>query len=86
MKSCVVYCCFMLLNKKTVLNENRVRVHVRWTEKSGNQIWLDWLIESDGHSRGSANKIKELLQNIGFFAVFCGIHAIIDKYCTPTLR
>ena len=37
----------MLVNKKTVLNENRACVHVRWTEKSGNQIWLDWLIEFD---------------------------------------
>ena len=42
----------MLLSKETVLNANRVRVHVQWTEKSGNQISLDWLIESDGHSRG----------------------------------
>ena len=38
--SCVIYCYFMLANKKTVLNETRVRIHVSWTEKSGN----DWLI------------------------------------------
>ena len=43
----VICCSFMLVNKKTVLNENRVRVHVRWTKKSGNQIWFDWLIEFD---------------------------------------
>ena len=36
----------MLLNKKTVLNENRVYVHVPLTEISGNQISTDSLIES----------------------------------------
>ena len=38
LNGCVICCYFMLVNKKTVLNENRVRVHVRWTEKSGKQI------------------------------------------------
>ena len=36
----------MLVNKKTVLNENRVYVHVWWTEKSGKQIWFNWLSEA----------------------------------------
>ena len=34
----LICCSFMFVNKRTVLNENCVRVHVRWTEKSGNQI------------------------------------------------
>ena len=34
----VICCSFMPVNKKTVLNENRVRVNVRWTAKTGNQI------------------------------------------------
>ena len=29
---------FMFVNKRTVLNENCVRVHVRWTKKSGNKV------------------------------------------------
>ena len=41
----------MLVSKETVLNENRVRVHVRWTEKSGNQSRFDWLIESEASPR-----------------------------------
>ena len=32
---------FMLVNKRTVLNETYERVHVLWTEKSGNQISFD---------------------------------------------
>ena len=47
----VICCSFMLVNKKIVLNETYVNVHVRWTEKSGNQIWFDWLIESDASPR-----------------------------------
>ena len=47
LNGCVICCYFMLVNKKTILNENRSRVQVRWIEKSGNQIWFDWLIESD---------------------------------------
>ena len=37
----------MIVNKRTVLNETYVHIHVQWTEKSGNQISFDWLIESD---------------------------------------
>ena len=37
----------MLVNKRTVLNETNVCFHVRWTEKSGNQIGFDWLTGSD---------------------------------------
>ena len=33
----------MVVDKRTVLNENRERVHVRWTGKRGNEI--DWSIE-----------------------------------------
>ena len=51
LNSCVICCYFMLVSKKTVSNENPVCVHVRWTEKSGNQIWFDWLIESDSSPR-----------------------------------
>ena len=49
----------MVVDKRTVLNENRERVHVRWTAKRGNEIDLvgrlnvAWLF---GHSRGSARK------------------------------
>ena len=32
----------MVVDKRTVLNENRERVHVRWTAKRGNEI--DWLV------------------------------------------
>ena len=39
------------------MNENRVCVHVRWTEKNGNKISLDWLIDSDGHSRGQQDTV-----------------------------
>ena len=30
----------MVVDKKTVLNENRERVHVRWTAKRGHEIDL----------------------------------------------
>ena len=30
----------MVVDKRTVLNENRERVHVRWTAKRGNEIDL----------------------------------------------
>ena len=30
----------MVVDKRTVLNENRERVHVRWTAKCGNEIDL----------------------------------------------
>ena len=30
----------MVVDKRTVLNENRERVHVRWTTKRGNEIDL----------------------------------------------
>ena len=30
----------MVVNKRIVLNENRERVHVRWTAKRGNEIDL----------------------------------------------
>ena len=33
---CIICCYVMLVIKKTVLNENYLRVHVRWTKKSGN--------------------------------------------------
>ena len=45
----------MVVDKRTVLNENRERVHVRWTAKRRNEIDLigqlnvAWLL---GHSRG----------------------------------
>ena len=32
----------MVVDKRTVLNENRERVHVRWTAKGGNE--LTWLV------------------------------------------
>ena len=31
-------CSFMFVNQRTILNKNCVRVHVRWTEKSGNKV------------------------------------------------
>ena len=36
----VICCSFMFVNKRTwtLLNESYVRVHVQWTQKSGNQI------------------------------------------------
>ena len=49
----------MVVAKRTFLNENRERVHVRWTAKRGNEIDLigqlnvAWLL---GHSRGTASK------------------------------
>ena len=52
----------MAVDKRTVLNENCERVHVRWTAKGGNEIDLigqlnvAWLL---GHSRGSARVIQE---------------------------
>ena len=30
----------LVVDKRTVLNENRERVHVRWTAKRGNEIDL----------------------------------------------
>ena len=56
----------MLVNKKTVLNENRVCVHVRWTEKCGNRISFDWLIESDVSPRSfpGVSKYFEILENL----------------------
>ena len=50
----------MLVNKKTVLNESRVRVHIRWTEQSGNQICFDWLIEFDASPRSFPEVSKEV--------------------------
>ena len=35
----------MAVDKRTVLNENRERVHVRWTAKRGKEIDLKWSIE-----------------------------------------
>ena len=49
----------MVVDKRTVLNEDHERVHVRWTAKGGNEIDLigqlnvAWLL---GHSRGSASR------------------------------
>ena len=51
---------WMVVDKRTVLNEDRERVHVRWTAKRGNEIDLigqlnvAWLL---GHSRGSARSV-----------------------------
>ena len=44
---------FMFVNERTwtVLNESCVRVHVRGTQKSGNQIWFDWVVESEAPPR-----------------------------------
>ena len=53
---------FMLVNKRTVLSETYVSVHVRWTEKSGNQICFDWLIESDAPPR-SFPAVSKYLNN-----------------------
>ena len=50
----------MLVNKKTVLNENRACVHVQWTEKSGSQIWFNWLIEFDGSPQSCPEVSKEV--------------------------
>ena len=50
----------MVVDKRTVLNEDRERVHVRWTAKRRNEIDLigqlnvAWLL---GHSRGSSRRI-----------------------------
>ena len=47
----------MVVDKRTVLNENRERVHVRWTAKRGNEIDLIGQLNVAcllGHSRGSA--------------------------------
>ena len=49
----------MLLNKKTVLNENRVYVHVPLTEISGNQISTDLLIESVASPRSFLGVSKQ---------------------------
>ena len=35
----------MVVDKRTVLNENRERFHVRWTAKRGNEIVLNVSIE-----------------------------------------
>ena len=48
----------MVVDKRTVLNENRERVHVRWTAKHGNEIDLIGQLNVAsllGHSRGSAS-------------------------------
>ena len=51
----------MVVDKRTVLNENRERVRVRWTAKRGNEIDLTgqlkvaWLL---AHSRGSASTVN----------------------------
>ena len=56
----------MVVDKRTVLNENRERVHVRWTAKRGNEIDLigqlnvAWLL---GHFRGSASTHHSLLSH-----------------------
>ena len=31
-------CSFMFVNKRTILNGNCARVHVRWTKKSANKV------------------------------------------------
>ena len=52
--------------KRTVLNENRERVHVRWTAKRGNEIDLIGQLNVErllGHSRGSASR-KRVLEDI----------------------
>ena len=49
----------MLLNKKTVLNENRVCVHVPSTEISGNQISTDLVIESVASPRSFLGVSKQ---------------------------
>ena len=46
----------MVVNKRTVLNESRERVHVRWTAKRGKEIDLIGQLNVArllGHSRGS---------------------------------
>ena len=35
-----------------------VKLHVRWTEKSGNKIWFDWLIEYDAWPRSFSGVSK----------------------------
>ena len=50
---------WIVVDKRTVLNENRERVHVRWTAKRGNEIDLigqlnvAWLL---GHSGGGGQQ------------------------------
>ena len=61
----VICCSFMLVNKKTVLNENRACVHVRWTEKSSNQIWFDWLIEFDASPQSFLEVSKKVCLSKG---------------------
>ena len=55
-----IFCSFMLVNKKTVLNENRACIHVRWTEKSSNQIWFNCLTEFDASPRSCLEVSKEV--------------------------
>ena len=52
----------MFVNKRTVLNQNCVSVHVRWIEKSGNQILFNWLIESDSPPWSFPGASKKILQ------------------------
>ena len=61
------------VNKKTVLNENLVRVHVRWTEKSGNQIGFNWPIEYDASPRSflGVSKLSRKVIVITLFGCVC---------------
>ena len=48
----------MVVDKRTILNENRERIHVRWTAKRGNEIDLIGKLNVAcllGHSRGLAS-------------------------------
>ena len=54
----------MIVDKITVLNENRERVHVRWTAKHGNEIDLiGQLNVAFGHSRRSARYFAQEIYN-----------------------
>ena len=55
----------MAVDKRTVLNENRERVHVRWTAKRGNEIdligqrmWRDSSVIPGGQQGRTLNKIS----------------------------
>ena len=53
----------MVVSKRTVSNENRERVHVRWTAKRGEEIDLIGQLNVArllGRSRGSASIVNSL--------------------------
>ena len=74
----------MVVDKRTVLNENRERAHIRWTVKRGNEIDLIWSIECGVTPRSFPGVSKNDLI-YGMRKISSKVTFLSSELCTPAI-